>query len=311
MNPPLHDEYLALINYRSPTSADLGLLAKTHGLKASAPENDRSSHWEIVVDSAILTDLSHALYGDKKWAETKLYTEATPDKNGECRRKGAIYLDFNEQIILNSLASHLVSYAHGVANVQPPESPTENLCEIFDLALNFIMYVALKLREAVDPLKLTSKEFASFLDHHPAYKKGKGLIFQPESPKAREFLLGVYKYATTCKMQKPFFGGHSLHFYMPPRRIFGKMREHTLHDELLKDLGLSALIKEANPGMLSGPLDELSANYIHSGPFRLVMSERIQDHLTFRVDGSIVLYDFKKFDFIVLWRNCIVEYTVS
>jgi hypothetical protein len=284
------------------------MLDKKHGLKKPLTTKDRSGHWEVVVDSAILKDLSHALYGDKAWRDTTLYTAAEGKHSGDLRG-AAIYLDFHEQAIVNTLASHLVCLAHTVAKQQPANSPTENLCEIFDLAINFIMYLALKLYETDPSVPLTNKEFSKFLDSTHAYHHGHSPIFKPDTVEARKFLLTTYKLGTACDMKKPYFGGHELHLYMGPRRIFGKLREHTLRDELLKDLGLSALTKEARIGNVSGPLDELDANYIHSGPFRLVMSDHIQDHLTFRVDGRIVVYNFKNFDYIVLYRNCIAEYS--
>ena len=93
---------------------------------------------------------------------------------------------------------------------------------------------------------------------------------------------------------------------MGPRRTFGKMREHSLRVELLKSLGLAALIQETLQERLSGPLDELTANYIHSRRFQIEMSDPIHDHLTFRIDGRI-LVQFQKFDYLVFFKNCLAE----
>lgn len=307
-NPPRDSEYLRLINYGTPTSSDLQVLEKSHGLTAPPRDDIRSGHWEIVVDSAIITDLSHAVYGDKQWCETELYTGAQ-GKSADDMRQTAIYLDHNEQIVINTLSSNIVFVAYEAAKLQPVDSQTESLCAIFDLAVNFIIYMAFKLHE--EKSKVTSAAFGTFMDTNSAYKYGRGLIFQRGSPQANRFLTTVYRYTVSCVPAMPYFGGHSLHLYMGPRRTFGKIRTHSLRAELLRELGLSALVKEMDGERLSGPLDELHANFIISGPFKFGMSEHIEDHLTFRLDGRVILYNPNKYDYLVLFRNCIAEYVLS
>jgi hypothetical protein len=192
------------------------------------------------------------------------------------------------------------------SKLQAPDSATEPLSEVFDLAINFILYLAVKLHDTEQ--QLTSLAFNIFLQTHKQYERGKGLLFKRDTQQANDFLMMTYRLGTAYDLSRPYFGGHELHLYMGPRRKFGKMQEHSLRAELLQSLGLSALIKEQQHGKLSGPLDELTANYIHSGPFKLEMSDRIQDHLTFRIDGRILLYNFNKFDYSVLFRNCLAEY---
>jgi hypothetical protein len=75
----------------------------------------------------------------------------------------------------------------------------------------------------------------------------------------------------------------------------------------MRDLGLLAVIWESAKSQLIGPLDDVTTSYIPSGPFRIEMSERIQDHLTFRLEGRITIYDIRKFDFIVLFRNRLAD----
>lgn len=53
----------------------------------------------------------------------------------------------------------------------------------------------------------------------------------------------THKIGITFDTPTPYFDGHELHLYMGPRRTFGKMRKNSLRAELLKTLGLAALIK--------------------------------------------------------------------
>lgn len=302
LNPPRASEFLRRINYGTPTSSDLQGLEKMHGLTAPPKNDDRGCHWEIIVDSAILADLSHAVYGDKRWCETELYTGGHGKSD---MRQTAIYLDNHEQLIINTLSCQIVYMAFEAAKLQPADSPTESLCTIFDLAINFIIYMAFKLHD--EKSKLTSSAFSQFMETHSTYGHGQGLIFQRGTPEASRFLTTTYRYTVSCAPAMPYFGGHSLHLYMGPRRTFGKIRTHSLRAELLRELGLSALVKELGVERLSGPLDELHANYIASGPFKFEMSDHIEDHLTFRLDGRIILYNANKFDYLVIFRNCIAE----
>jgi hypothetical protein len=256
----------------------------------------------------MLVDLSRATYGEKKWAETKMYTEPHGKYTNDIRYT-ALALDRFEKHVVDILARQLVYAAYSAAQLQKPESETEPLVALFDLAINFIIFLAIELHEADS--SLTTAVFTKFRETHAAYAHGKGLIFQSDSPQAGEFLMTTYRYAAACDMNRQYFGGNELHLYAGPRRKFGKPHERSLRAELLKALGLAALIKESARAAVSGPLDELTANYIHSGPFKLKMSDRIQDHLTFRLDGSIVIYNSNRFDYLALFRNCIGEYIFS
>jgi hypothetical protein len=270
-----------------------------------------SSRWERVIDCAIMHDLFYAIYGEKKWVQTELYTTAN-GKYADDMRRSAEYLDNNEQTTLNNLACHLVYLAFETARLQDPDAPTESLLEIFDLAINFISHLAVKFQNwdhSPDdpPPQMTSVEFTKFRDHHSAYDNGKGLIFQRDSEQARRFLMATYKFGLSYNLATSYFGGNALHLYMGPRRTFGMKREHSLIDDLLREFGLAALIKEGKYSQYSGPLDEVTANYILSGPFKFEMCDRIQDHLTFKLDGHIVLYNINRFDYLVLFRNCLAE----
>jgi len=237
------------------------------------------------------------------------YLHSCSWKYADDMRQMASYLDYNEQTIVNSLASRLVYAAFDAAKLKPFDSPIEPLHEVFDLAINFILFLAIELHHA--DKELTSLAFHNFLQTHPAYEHGKSPIFKRDTPQANNFLMMTYKMGTTCDTQRPYIGGNKLHLYMGPRRRFGQLREHSLRAELLQSIGLAALIKETRQARLSGPLDELTASYIHSGPFQIEMSDRIQDHLTFRIDGRILVYNSHKFDYLVLFRNCLAEYCLS
>jgi hypothetical protein len=307
VNPPKDTSFLRLINYGKPTSGDLQNTEKRHGLTAPPKCDVREGHWELVVDTAILADLSHAIYGEREWRETELYTHAQ-GKSAENMQQTAIYLDHNEQVVVSMLSSQIVYMACEAAKLQPTGSQTESLCALFDLAINFIIYMSFKLHE--EQRRLTSAVFSKYIQNHPAYDYGKGLIFQRGTPEAMRFLTTTYRYVVSYAPAVPYFAGHSLHSYMGPRRTFGTIRAHSLHTELLRELGLSALIKESGGDRLSGPLDELHADFIESGPFKFQMSDHIEDHLTFRLDGQIILYNVNKFDYIVMFRNCIAEYII-
>jgi hypothetical protein len=304
VSPPKDSAFLRLINYENPTSVDFQSIEIRHGLTKPPKCDVREGHWELVVDSAILTDLSHAIYGDKKWRETELYSSAK-GKSADDMRQTAIYLDHNEQVVVNMLGSELVYMTCEAAKLQPPGSQTESLCAVFDLAINLIIYMAFKLHD--EQRRLTSAIFNEFIETHSAYDNGKGLIFQKGTPQAMRFLTMTYRYVISYAPAVPYFAGHSLHSFMGPRRTFGTIRAHSLHTELLRVLGLSALIKESGGDRLSGPLDELHANFIESGPFKFQMTDHIEDHLTFRLDGRVILYNVNKFDYLVMFRNCIAE----
>ena len=265
-----------------------------------------SGHWESVVDSAIITDLSRALYGELDWTETDMFGKASGRYAADIRQT-AIYLDFIEDSVINVLSSNIVYLAFQTAQSQPTDSPTENCRELFDLTINFIIFLATKLYE--DGTQLTNVVFADFLQHNPAYTNGKGLIFHPGTEEAHLFLMKTYRFGTGCDLSRPYFGGTQLHLYIGPRRIFGKERPHELRNDVLKSLGLAVLTADSQG--LSGPVDDMTAGYIHSGPFRLKMTDDIQDHLTFRLDGTILIYNIKIFDYLVLFRNCIAEYVAA
>jgi hypothetical protein len=254
----------------------------------------------------MLVDLSRALYGEKRWVETKMYTEPHGKYTNDIRYT-AQALDRYEKHAVDMLARQLVYAAHEAAEHQKPDSETEPLVALFDLAIEFIIFLAVELHEA-EGSSLTTAVFTKFRETNAAYKHGKGLICQPDSPQAWDFLMSTYRYGGACDMKKKYFGGNELHLYAGPRRKFGKQYERSLRVELLKALGLAALVKESMKVAVSGPLDELTANYIHSGPYKLKLSDRIQDHLTFRLDGSIIIYNSNQFDYLVLFRNCIAEY---
>jgi hypothetical protein len=285
------------------------MLDKTFDLTTSPNADDPHGRWEKVVDSAILIDFFHALYGQRHWRDTDLYTKAS-GKYPQDMRETAMYLDYNEQVVLNKIASHIVYYAHETSKLQPSDSPTESLCNLFDLAINFILYLAIALGQQTDAdHTLTSMVYTEFMQAHKAYINGKGVIFKPDTPQATEFLMSTYSMAMSCNPKRTY-GGHTLHQYMGPRRTFGRLREHSLREEIFRTLGLAALIKESKSERLSGPLDELTASFLHSGPFKIEMSDRIQDHLTFQIDGRILLYNFNKFDYLTFFRNCLAEYVM-
>jgi hypothetical protein len=198
--------------------------------------------------------------------------------------------------------------AHTAAKLQHPDSTTENIRQLVDLALNFIIYMAFKLHEQKS--NLTSAVFLNFLETHPAYQNGQGLIFQRSSSFAKPFLATTYKYAVSVAPSAHYLSGNMLRYYIGSRRTFEKVQTHSLYKELLKELGLGALLRELSRERLSGPLDSLHADFIESGPFKFKMSEHIQDHLTFQLDGHVVLYNPTKFDYLVMYRNCIAEYSL-
>ena len=303
VNPPGDSEYLKRLNYGSPTTKDFQELQHRFELTEPPDAQLPNSHWESVVDSAIITDLSRALYGELDWTETDMFTEASGRYAADIRQT-AIYLDFIEDSVVNVLSSNIVYLAFQTAQSQTPDSLTANCRELFDLAINFIVFLATKLYE--DGNQLTNVVFTDFLHRHPAYSNGKGLIFHQDTQEARLFLMRTYRFGTGCELSRPYFGGTQLHLYIGPRRIFGKERPHKLRNDVLKSLGLAAMTAD-NQG-LSGPVDDMTASYIHSGPFRLKMTDDIQDHLTFRLDGTILIYNIKIFDYLVLFRNCIAEY---
>lgn len=302
------EDLLRRINYGPTTSKDLQILDKEFGLSGPPGRDGNNSQWEEMVDKAILADLSHAVYGTKKWRETDLYTKAQ-GRYAEDLRRTALYLDKNEEAVINNIASHVVFTAHEVSKQQPTDSATESLCELFDLAINFILFVALKFLQHYDDEKpMTDSIFQRFLDIHPVYRHGKGLIFQPNSPYSHQFLMAIFSFVTTCDGPNPYSGGDALHRYIGSRKMFGIKKEHSLKTEILRNLSLMALLKERKDLQLSGPLDEVTASYILSGPFKLEMSDHIQDHLTFQLDGRVILYNINHFDYMVLYRNCLAEY---
>ena len=305
INPPKDSAFLRLINYGKPTSSDFQKIEKLHGLTTPPKCDMREGYWSLVVNSAILMDLSHAIYGERKWRETGLFTDVK-GKSAEYMRQTAIHLDHNEQTVVNMLGCQIVYMASDAAKLQLADSQTESLCALFDLAINFIIYVAFRLHE--EQHSLTSAVFSRFIETHPAYDNGKGLIFQRGTLQAMRFVTTTYRYVVSYDPAVMYYSGHSLHSYMGPRRTFGTMHAHSLRAEFLRELGLSALIKESGGDRLSGPLDELHANFIESGPFKFQMSDHIEDHLTFRLDGRIILYNVNKFDYLVMFRNCIAEY---
>lgn len=280
------------------------MLDQQPGLSGPPSAESHNRPWESVVDSAMLVDLSRAIYREKKWVETKMYTENHGKYTNDIRYT-ALALDRFEKQHVDVLACRLVHAAYEAAELQKPDSETEPLVAIFDLAINFIIFLAIELHDA--DASLTTAVFTKFRETHDAYIHGKGLIFQPDSPQADEFLMTAYRFGAACDVNKQYFGGIELHGYAGPRRRFGKPRERSLRAELLKALGLAALLKESTKAVVSGPLDELTASYIHSGPFKLKMSDRVQDHLTFRLDGTIVIYNSNQFDYLVLFRNCLAE----
>jgi len=254
----------------------------------------------------MLVDLSRAIYGAKKWVETKMYTENFGKYSNDIRYT-ALALDGFEKHVVDILARQLVHAAYEAAELQKPDSETEPLVALFDLAINFIVFLAVELHNAES--SLTTAVFTKFQETHPVYIDGKGLIFHAESAQAEQFLMTTYRFGAACNIRRQYIGGNELHLYAGPRRRFGKPRDRYLREELLKVLGLAALVKsESGKTAVTGPLDELTASYIHSGPFKLKMSDRIQDHLTFRLDGTIVIYNSNQFDYLVLFRNCLAEY---
>ena len=305
---PYDSEYLSRINYGKPTSHDFQILDQRLKLFGLSSIESRNQLWESIVDSAMLTDLFHALYGEKKWAETKMYTESHGKYMNDLRYT-ALALDRYEKNIVDTLACQLVYDAYQAAELQKPDSETEPLVALFDLAINFIIFLAIELHEADS--SLTTAVFTKFRETHPAYEQGKGLIFQSDSTQAQQFLMTTYRFGAACDTDKQYFGGNQLYLYVGPRRTFGKPRERPLREEVLKTLGLRALIKESAKAVATGPLDELTASYIHSGPFKLKMSDQIQDHLTFRLDGTIVIYDCNQFDYLALFRSHVAEYLLS
>jgi len=64
-------------------------------------------------------------------------------------------------------------------------------------------------------------------------------------------------------------------------------REYSLIDDLLREFGLAALIKEGQYSHYSGPLDEVTPNCILSASFDFEMWNRIQDPLTFKLNCAI------------------------
>jgi hypothetical protein len=294
---------LQRINYGTPTSKDFQELQHRFELTEPPDAKIPNGHWESIVDSAILTDLSRALYGESDWTDSDLFTKAS-GKHAADVRQAAIYLDFIEDSVVNVLSSTLVYFAFQTAQSQHPDSPTESFREIFDLAINFIIFLATKLYEEGD--QMTNVVFNEFLEHDPAYMHGMGLIFHPDTPQAKLFLMKTYRFGAGCDLSRPYFGGTELHLYIGPRRIFGKEHPHVLRNDVLKSLGLAALT--ADNQSLSGPVDDMTASYIHTGPFRLRMSDDVQDHLTFRIDGTVLIYNVKMLDYLMLFRNCIAEY---
>lgn len=115
--PPADSACLQLINYGNPSSNDYQELVLKYGPTAPPRSDLRTGHWDAVVDSAILTDLSHVMYREGKWTNTPLFTHAH-GKYAEDMRQTASYLDHNEQTIVNTLASRLVYAAFEGANLK-------------------------------------------------------------------------------------------------------------------------------------------------------------------------------------------------
>ena len=235
--PPVDSTYLHLINYGKPTSTDFQELDHKYELTAPPRRDLRTGHWEAVVDTAILTDLSHAIYGERKWTGTDLFTHAH-GKYVDDMRRTAVYLDYIEQDVVNILASENVYSAFENAKLQPDDSTTEPLCEIFDLAINFIIYLAVNFQDSGQ--QLTSSAFHDFQQSYPAYQHGESPIFKQDAPQAMNFLMMTYRLGMSYDVSTPYFGGHELHLYMGSRRRFGKIREHSIRAELLQALGLAA-----------------------------------------------------------------------